>query len=202
MMRRGQIPWLGARRPRPAGMTLIELIVVMALLATILAITSPSLGRFFGGRGLSSQARRFLQLTRYGQQQAISAGIPMDLWINAEQGQYGLSPVAGFGYQDPKPLSYLMGDKQKIELDEPQSEASQAVNRDKEEVTSAKISFLPDGRIDEGSIESLRLLSGDGDIYTIQRIKDEDGNNFGAKFEIVKGDPNQLATDRRVGAAR
>ncbi len=57
---------------RARAFTLIELILVMALLLIVIGVALPSLKRFFHGRNLDSEARRFLSLTRYGQSRAVS----------------------------------------------------------------------------------------------------------------------------------
>src|ERR1043166_3717524 len=54
--------------------TLIELIVVMTLLVAVISIALPSLGGFFRGRTLDSEARRMLALTRQGQSRAVAEG--------------------------------------------------------------------------------------------------------------------------------
>ena len=56
---------------RSAGFTLIELILVMAMLLIVLSLTAPSLAVFFRGRALDSEARRFMTLTHYGQSRAV-----------------------------------------------------------------------------------------------------------------------------------
>src|SRR5262245_30883815 len=50
-----------------SAFTLIELILVMAMLLIVLGVAFPSLKGFFQGRNIDSEARRFLSLTRYGQ---------------------------------------------------------------------------------------------------------------------------------------
>src|SRR6266540_3620386 len=57
---------------RVRAFTLIELLLVMALLLLVFGVTLPSLKGFFRGRNLDSEARRFLSLTRYGQSRAVS----------------------------------------------------------------------------------------------------------------------------------
>src|SRR5689334_18148384 len=57
-------------RPKRA-FTLIELILVMALLAIVMAVSAPALSNFMRGRTLDSEARRFVSLTRYGQSRAV-----------------------------------------------------------------------------------------------------------------------------------
>src|SRR6266516_1572443 len=76
-------------RVAKAAFTLIELIVVMAMLMIVLAVAAPSLSNFFRGRTLDSEARRFVSLTRYGQSRAVSDGVPMLLWIDTRQRAYG-----------------------------------------------------------------------------------------------------------------
>jgi len=72
------------------GFTLIEIILVLAVLATVLAVSAPSLGRFFRGRSLDSEAHRLLALTRHAQDRAVSEGIPMILWLDLDARRYGL----------------------------------------------------------------------------------------------------------------
>jgi len=44
------------------GLTLIELILVMGLLAMVMALAAPRLSRFFEGRTLQEEARRLLDV--------------------------------------------------------------------------------------------------------------------------------------------
>src|ERR1044071_9549164 len=87
--------------------TLIELILVMTILAIAVSITAPALANFFRGRTLESEARRLLGLTRQGQSRAVSEGVPMELWLDAAQGAYGLEAEPSYQPSDSKavPLS-------------------------------------------------------------------------------------------------
>lgn len=76
-------------RPTP-GFTLIEIILVLAILAAVLAVSAPSLGRFFRGRNLDSEAYRLMALTRHAQDRAVTEGIPMILWLDLDARRYGL----------------------------------------------------------------------------------------------------------------
>ncbi|MBN2507824.1 MAG: prepilin-type N-terminal cleavage/methylation domain-containing protein [Verrucomicrobia bacterium] len=82
------------------GFTLIELVFVMALLVIVLSLAAPSLGRFFRGRNLESEARRFLALTRHAQTLAVAEGMPYLLWVNPEQRTYGLRAETTFDDED------------------------------------------------------------------------------------------------------
>ncbi len=84
-------------RPRQrSAFTLIELIVVMALLSIVIAIGAPRLARFFHGQTVAEEGQRLLALTRYGQSRAASEGLPMILWMNPANGTYGLRMQDGF----------------------------------------------------------------------------------------------------------
>jgi prepilin-type N-terminal cleavage/methylation domain-containing protein len=50
----------------PRAFTLIELILVMALLSIVLAVSAPALSGFFRGRTADAAARRLVSLIRYG----------------------------------------------------------------------------------------------------------------------------------------
>ena len=62
----------------------------MTILVIMLALSAPTLAGFFHGRALDSETRRLLSLTRSGQSRAASEGVPMELWVDAENRNYGL----------------------------------------------------------------------------------------------------------------
>jgi len=99
--------------------TLIELIVVMALLLIVVGISFPSLKGFFRGRTLDSEARRFLSLTRYAQSRAVSEGLPVLLWVDAQEGTYGLQVQAGFIDLDRKAVEYTIDKDLTVEVSAP-----------------------------------------------------------------------------------
>jgi prepilin-type N-terminal cleavage/methylation domain-containing protein len=115
-------------RPRwgAGGFTLVELILVLAVLTIVLSSGAPALSRFFRGRTLDSEARRFLSLTRYGQSRAVSEGIPMVLWIDAEQGLYGLNAEPGHldvesggrEVDDSRAVEFTLHDDLQIEVEQ------------------------------------------------------------------------------------
>ena len=95
--------------------TLIELILVMAMLAIVISVALPSLKGFFRGRNLDSEARRFLSLTRYGQSRAVSEGVPMELWIDARQKAYGLQAQAGYADVDTNTVQFTLDKELQVE---------------------------------------------------------------------------------------
>src|SRR5208283_1885166 len=104
-----------ARQARRA-FTLIELILVMALLTIVISLTAPKLSRFFHGRTLDSEARRLLALTRSGQGRAVSEGMPMDLWVDAGLGTFGLEAEPSYDTSDSKAVDFTLDGGLRIEV--------------------------------------------------------------------------------------
>jgi prepilin-type N-terminal cleavage/methylation domain-containing protein len=86
---------------RSGGFTLIELILVMAIIVIAVAMIMPKLSGFFAARSVDNEAKRVLALMHYGQQRAVSEGTPMMLWIDSARGEYGLEREPGYGNNDP-----------------------------------------------------------------------------------------------------
>ncbi len=147
-----------------AGFTLIELILVMAVLAIVLMIMAPSLGNFFRGRTLDSEARRFVSLTRYAESRAVSEGSPMLLWIDPQLRAYGLAEELSFsgggsGAQaDPHAVEYSVGREVMMDIVAPVSAAArreQAQNGARLGRNATVIRFQPDGFMGEGGPDAI-----------------------------------------------
>jgi type II secretion system protein H len=142
---------------RRGGFTLIELVLVMALLVVAISVTAPMLSRFFRGRTLDSEARRLLSLTRAGQSRAVSEGAPALLWIDSSQHEYGLEVENASRTGDPRAEDFTIADGLQVD----------AVNAAPISVGGRKlpaVRFLPDGTIDDSSPSTLRLAGADGTI--------------------------------------
>ena len=157
------------------GFTLIELILVMALLTIVISLTAPRLSRFFHGRTLDSEARRLLALTRNGQSRAVAEGMPMDLWVDAEQGAFGLEAEPSYDNSDPKAVDFTLDSGLQIAvINRTAASPAATVNRNPQTTTASTpsvklvhpnlptIRFLPDGSVAESSPQQLRLISSDG----------------------------------------
>lgn len=164
-----------------SAFTLIELILVMAILTIAVSITAPALANFFRGRTLDSEARLLLSLTRQGQSRAVSEGIPIELWINTAQGTFGLEAEPGYDEKDPKAASFTLDSDLHITTVNGTSSGSSSsvggagslggssviANASVKPVRSnhpelPKIRFLPDGTLDDSSPQMLRLTGRDG----------------------------------------
>ncbi|RJP26510.1 MAG: prepilin-type N-terminal cleavage/methylation domain-containing protein [Candidatus Omnitrophota bacterium] len=131
------------------GFTLIELIVVMALLSAVLAITAPSLSRFIHGRSLQEEARRMLNSIRYTQSQAVSLAVPMELRIDFKNTFYELGPMTGYEIESEPILVFEIDEDLKIEM--LQQESSLFKNG------IGYIRYWPDGSQDETSLITVRM---------------------------------------------
>jgi len=152
-----------------SAFTLIELVLVMAVVVIAIAITAPRLANFFRGRTLDSEARRLLALTHAGQSRAVSEGIPMRLWLDAEQRTYGLQEEAGWDDRDPKAIDFTMDHDLQLEI----IAGAATKQRNGKGLATAgvlsrantrnlpEIRFLTDGTIDQTSPRAVKLIDRD-----------------------------------------
>src|SRR5512140_2220416 len=102
-------------RRETGAFTLVELLLVMALLVIAISIAAPTLANFFRGRTLNSEARRLLSLTHHGQGRAVSEGIPMVLWVDTDKKNYGLEQESGWDERDGKAVELQFDKDLKVE---------------------------------------------------------------------------------------
>ena len=110
--------WMGRGPVRRAAFTLIELILVMALVVIMAAVVAPRMANFFRGRTLDNEARRFMTLTRYAQTRAVSEGVPILVWVDEKKQMYGLEAQPGYLEPDPGALEYHLASELEIEVGE------------------------------------------------------------------------------------
>jgi hypothetical protein len=180
----------------------------MALLTVVISLTAPSLSRFFRGRTLDSEARRLLALTRSGQSRAVSEGMPMDLWVNAEEGTFGLEAEPSFETTDPKAVEFTVDSGLTLEVVNKTvvaplnnvSRLRQVSTASTPRVKLARanlptIRFLPDGSLGENSPQMLRVTSTDGGSLWVAQSRD------GINYEIRSTDKDTGSTTQ-VSSAR
>lgn len=152
------------------GFTLVELIVVMALLVSVIALASPSLAGFFRGRAVDAEARRLMSLTRLGQMRAAAEGLPMILWVDLKQRTYGLETDSSFVDEDAKAVEYTLDGNVTMEIGATESQQSSigsdtlfgSLDSVSKRASLPHIRFEPAGGISESSPENLQLLDRDG----------------------------------------
>jgi type II secretion system protein H len=144
-----------------AGFTLIELVLVMAILVVVLSMTATSLTSFFKGRALDAEGRRFVSLTRHAQNRAISEGVPMTVWIDEEERKYGLEIAAGYAVQDDKAAEFQLGKDLEIELLERPATAIVQIGNEN------LLRFNPDGFMDENNPQVIAIKEKDGETVFV-----------------------------------
>ncbi len=140
----GSLPDDVARR---SGFTLIELILVMGVLATLAAIVVPTLGAFLKGQDISSEGKRFVALTQFAHSEAISSGVAQTLWLDPNRRTYGMREAVGFTESTNSGKVYTLGANLEFEVD---TQAARTFGE-------FAIRFLPDGEIEAGSITNLAI---------------------------------------------
>ena len=177
---------LRAARPLLA-FTLVELLLVMALLVVVLSVTAPTLARFFRGRTLDTEASRLLALTRYGQSRAVSTGIPMILWVKPKDGTYGLREDTAFNPGQLQAQAPTRTGREERNLYDEEPVRYYELGKDlrfelarSERLTNgvATIQFEPDGAIDEMSVQEIMICDREEDFIPIIQSRN------GLKYEI------------------
>ena len=141
---------------RRRAFTLIELILVLALLVIITSIAAPAMSKFIRGRALDSEARRLSALMHAAQSRAVSEGAPMMLWVDEKAGSYGLAAETSGQNGDVKAEDLSVDSTLQIAV----------LNLGTGAQTTFKnlpaIRFLADGTVDENSPQTLKLTDSDG----------------------------------------
>jgi len=145
-----------SRVTRRTAFTLVELILVLALLVIVTSMVAPAMSNFIRGRALDSEARRLFALMHASQSRAVSEGLPVVLWVDEKKGAYGMeteTPPAG---GDPKAENLPVDENLQISV----------LNTGTTPLTTFQnlpaIRFLADGTIDENSPQTLRLADAKG----------------------------------------
>ena len=144
------------KAPRSTPFTLLELIVVMVLLTSAMAMLAPSLGGFFRGRRLDDEARRLWALTRYAREVAITSAVPVAVWVDTAKGKYGLEAEPGYGFTVP-PLSYELVSDVEVTVPAVAGEPAKAAVAVAAPAGTLRLVWWPDGSLAEGSAAAWRV---------------------------------------------
>jgi type II secretion system protein H len=156
--------------------TLVELVLVMALLATIMAIAAPSLGRSLRGRNLDQEAKRFIAATEFARSEAVSQGVPMTVWLDAQGGSFGVEAKAGYPAGKKIQKRWQLNPDVHFELGNTAASAESTLNA---------VELAPDGTPEPSSIASVRLVDRFNAVVAIAKTRD------GWGYEIVKGEAQE-----------
>lgn len=151
--------------------TLVELILVMALLATLLAVSAPLLSRSFKLRALEQEATQLLAATEYARDEAVSQGVPMSVWIDIANGACGVTTQSGYeGNPSRERTWFLPADVHFESIAAPTDPSGRAI----------AAQFDPDGSLDLESVGSISLVARNDESITLTQTED------GWGYEIVK----------------
>jgi len=152
-----------------SAFTLVELLLVLALLVVITSLVAPAMSNFIRGRALDSEARRLFALMHAGQSRAVSEGLPMMLWVDEKQGAYGLAAETPPSGSDPKAENLPVDENVRIAV----------LNVGATGLTTFQnlpaIRFLADGTIDENSPQTLRLTDARGNALWLVEARNRMG---------------------------
>lgn len=143
---------------RRCAFTLIELILVLALLVVITSLVAPAMSNFVRGRALEAEARRLFSLFHAAQSRAVSEGMPILVWVNEKENAYGIEEETPGKNGDAKAEDFKVDDTLRIAV----------VNSTAGMQTTLRnlpaVRFLPDGTIDENSPQTLRITHANGGV--------------------------------------
>lgn len=160
------------RRPR-SGFTLLEMIIVLALIAISMGLVAPQLSHFIRGRDVQEEARRMLALTRFAAAESISHGERFELWFAPQDGLYGVRIASGVDDPDAVDKEFRCAEGLTLEIPEVKPNAEGEV----------VITFWPDGSIDEESPVRIELLERDVPVRALELSS----NRLG--YALVEIDP-------------
>jgi type II secretion system protein H len=172
--------------PRAGAFTLVELILVMALLCVILALAAPSLSRSFRERDLTQEATRLLALTEYARDEAVSQGVPMSIWIDPATGHFGAQAMPGYEDAGARGKQFTLIEGLHFDL---LGSSPGITKQTAPAIGTAAIGgndvaeYLPDGTLDPSSRTSIRLVDRSNSAIEVEQMKDASG------YEIVKDAP-------------
>ncbi len=138
-----------SRNPNAAGFTLVELILVMGLLTTIMALAVPSLAHSFRRRNLEQEAVRFVAVTEYARNEAVSEGIPTTVWIEPDSGRFGVDASAGYVMGNAQRKEFSLGAELHFDL---------AASGEAQTGRVTPIQFDPDGTPAVDNVETIQIL--------------------------------------------
>jgi type II secretion system protein H len=135
------------------GFTLLELILVMVIISTILAIAAPSLRGFFSSRKTHDTASNILSLIRFARSQAITEGHTYRLNFDSDKGVYWLTSDAAGAFSKLNTdfgLEFPLPDDTTVEIVKDDDDDKN--NKEDEQDSETYIAFFPQGMAEIGTI--------------------------------------------------
>lgn len=141
---------------RYEAFTLLELILVMVILSTVLAMAAPSLRGFFASRQTQDAAAQILALTQLARSKAVCEGTTYRLNFDAKEGTYWLTSQQSGAYEQLKTdfgQVFSLPKDTVLELEGIEQEGDEAF-----------VAFTPRGTVTPGTI---RLIDRRGQVVEL-----------------------------------
>ena len=135
------------------GFTLVELVLVMAVLVVLLAIVAPVLSASMRGRVLEEQGARLLALTEYSRDEAASQGVPVVVWVDPDTRRFGADVKPGYTDATLHSKEYMLPADFRFDP----VAGAQASKTGGHGFDVAE--FEPDGTMDPASVASMRIAN-------------------------------------------
>lgn len=125
--------------------TLLELVLVLAIIASALAMVAATVSGFARGQRADNAARQFVALTRWARSQAVTDGVSYQLKVDTSAGQWQLSvqaPASDSFIESPSPFGRVFSVPEGVEI-----QAELPITDGQQTIT-----FDPTGRCDTGTL--------------------------------------------------
>jgi type II secretion system protein H len=155
---------------RRAAFTLVELVLVLAILAWMAAFIAPALAKSSRQRALDQEGMRIIATMEYARNEAVSTGVAMAVYVDTQAQSFGMEPASESSGVDVHKEFTLHPD---LHFDAVEGGSSAKSGR--------VITFTPEGVAATGSVDSIGITDRTGANVRIVR----DSNAWG--YEIAKG---------------
>jgi prepilin-type N-terminal cleavage/methylation domain-containing protein len=173
-----------------SAFTLVELILVMAILSIAVSVAAPTMSGFFKGRKQGYEARRILSIIRDGQTRAVAEGVPVWLWFDVKANEYGMEEDPSYIDDDPKAIQCSADPDVTLGIEEGRAQVKKSVSSRVTTSTGSKyvslrgrslpaIRFQPDGTFGEGSLSAVSVSLGQESILYVAQAEN------GLSYELL-----------------